>query len=243
MLKLGKGEPHLYRTMGYRLKDNIHFVCTSLFREYDVGTILDHLENLLVLPASYQIANSSKELFENNVKISNHTIHIAKHNFSKLKKELDTRMETFRAIRTIYPDFAKDIKKTLPRNECNIYNIATGNYINNLNKLYDFLYDNESYSKIINCNYEDVWIKTKDIVAEMIDTPQVNKLAFMQDNYVLGEFQRIDPTQFDKHIQNNIKEIENQLHNRIAKYELYKNPKGHKPYIENSDKKTDGDER
>ena len=214
-----------YEVSGLKLKNDISLVCHALMREYDIGAVLDRLENLIILPATYKIAFSPQELFEHNKEVSNHTMHIAKHNFNKLKKEKDMRCKTFRAIRSIYPDFSLDIIGSLSDSDKLKYMKLKHQYTLKINKLNDFLYDNASYPKLIQCNYDGVWLKTKDIVADIVDLPETNELAFMQDNYILNELRSIDYAKFNDNIQNNIEQIKNTVQRRIAKYALYKNPR------------------
>ena len=107
----------------------------ELIRYYDLGFILNHIEEIIQLPAPYKNSSMTQEQFSNNTKLASEYMNNIQSVSDIFLDECNLRKETFINIRKTYPTFCTQLGKKLSNEEYEEYLFLLKGCSKNISKL------------------------------------------------------------------------------------------------------------
>lgn len=206
------------------IRTNISNIIKKLLRYYDLGYILNNLESLIVLPVPFKNIGETMEEYNKNKSIYNQTSLEAEKTFLDFENELKQREAIFKYLRTIDPDFGLNMNKKISPEEHNRYLQHLRNLTREISKLSFFFKEREK-------NYTELLLSKKDVLSNIIDSPDNTEMANIEDRFVLSELEKLNLKKLnDQDILENILKLKEDLRQRISKHQVYDklNNKGNK---------------
>lgn len=188
----------------------------GLIRYYDLGYVLNHIESLITLPPPIKNKKMTSKQFDINRQISFQTEFESKIEFDNFSNEYDLRKNIFENIRAEYPVFCQSMKNSVSDEEYQEYLSLLKECNKKINKLMI------SFTDRTNDNYYELLLEKKDLISNIIDTEDMSRLTYLQDNFVLTELSTIDSSKFEPQTQENIDKLKNILNERISSYKFFR---------------------